>query len=115
MIRDGLVIRIPCLADALPGACLGNGANELPILRQRADPLQIMINLLRYCCREHTRVRSGVRSQLPLIERLRSIQCLVRTELEKARAVILQLRQIVEEGRVLFLLLVRNALYKWRR
>ena len=62
------------------------------------------------CCRENSCIRPGIGGQLLLIEFLRYIQCLVRTDVEHPAAVILQFCKIIEKRRILllFLLLIRR-------
>ena len=63
------------------------------------------MNLLGHGRGEHPGVGSGVGHHLALVELLNHLQSLVRADLEHLGAVVLQLRQVVEQGRGLGLLL----------
>ena len=71
---------------------------------QRRESLEILADLFGNGRGKNTGVRSGIGGQLLLIKFLRRLQSLVRTDLEKAGAVILKFRQVIEKGRILFFL-----------
>ena len=114
MIRDLLVVDISRLGDPFIAPVCQD------LLRKRlrqlvvSQPADILVDLLGDCARQNARVRSGISRQLLLIQFLHDAERLVRADLEKSGTVILKLRQIVEQRRILcFLLLLDLFKDRW--
>ena len=103
MVCDQLVVYIAGFGDALKASVLQDLRSlggQQGIAFQSAD---VPSDLLRHRRRKHAGVRSGISGQLLFIKLLGDPQRLVGTELKEAGAVVLQLRQIIEKGRVFLL------------
>ena len=104
MVGDQLVVYIAGFGDALKASVLQDLRSlggQQGIAFQSAD---VPSDLLRHRRGKHAGVRSGIGGQLLFIKLLGDPQRLVGTELKETGAVVLQLRQIIQKGRVLLLL-----------
>ena len=104
MVCDQLVVYIAGFGDALKASVLQNLRSlggQRRIAFQSAD---VPSDLLRHSRGKHAGVRSGIGGQLLFIKLLGDPQRLIGTEFKEAGAVVLQLRQIIEKGRVFLLL-----------
>ena len=114
--RDDRVVVGDLLVVDVAGLCDGpETAGRQDLLRLRGhrrvvcDAADVLLDLLRHGGREHTRIGTRVGGQLLLVELLRDGEGLIRANLEHLRAVVLQLRKIIEERRILRFLLLRDS------
>ena len=109
MIGDLLVVDVTGLRDGFKTA----GRQDFLRLRRHRcvvrDAADVLLDLLRHGGREHTRIGTRVSGQLLLVELLRDGEGLIRADLEHLRAVVLQLREIIEQRRILRFLLLRDV------
>ena len=96
MVGDLLVVDVTGLRDGFKAA----GRQDLLRLRGHRrvvrDAADVLLDLLRHGGREHTRISTRVGGQLLLVELLRDGKGLIRADLEHLRAVVLQLREVIE-------------------
>ena len=109
MVGDLFVVDVTGLRDGPEAA----GRQDLLRLRSHRcvarDAADVLLDLLRNGGREHTRIGTRVGGQLLLVELLRDREGLIRADLEQLRAVVLQLREVVEQRRILRLLFLRDS------
>ena len=117
MVRDRLIVRIPAVPDRLPCRPGEDFLRKVRDLRsfsgtgsaEFCKPVQVPRNLLGHRGREHTGICSRVGRELLLVKLLRDLKRLVGRDPEHFGAVILQLRKVVEHGRIFLLLLPADA------
>ena len=105
VVSDRLVIRISRLSDLFPGPALQDRDQQAAVDRDRRNTLQIFADLLCHSRTQDAGVRPRIGSELFFIELLGRGERLVRADLKKAGAVVLQFSQIIQERRILFFLL----------
>ena len=109
VIRDRFVIGISRIANFFIRAALKDLYQVRPVHRHSGEPFQVLADLFGNRRGEYSRIGSGIGRELFLVQLLRRLQCLVRTDLEKSRAVVLKFCQIIEKRRVFLLFLAGNG------
>ncbi len=112
MIRNLLVVHISGLGDSLKAPIIQDFRREpgrRSVAPQSAD---VLMYLLGHCRGQHSGICPRIGNHLFLIQLLNYPQSLIGTNLEELGAVILQLRQVVEQGRILVLLFPADALHQ---
>ena len=105
VIRNLFVIDIPCFFNALKGFPGQNLTGKAAYRFKPLKSLDIPVYLLCHSRRKHPGICTGISDQLFLVQLLNHLQRFIRTDFKHPGAVILQLCQVVQQRRVLCLLL----------
>ena len=111
MVGNGFVIGIAGGADLLIASAFQDPAQIGQVHGQAGQALQIFPDLFGHRGGQDSGVRPGIGRQFLFIQLLGGLQSLVGTDLEEAGTVILQLGQVVKQGRPPGLLLMGNGFH----